>query len=262
MSKRVRASLSLAALMTLAVTSAPAVAQSSSDPRERMAMGFPDPATAEQRRIAPAPRVLDELTPENSVLLLVDYQGQFAFSTHSVGIDTLVNNTAGLAKSARVFNVPVIVSTVTATSFAGPLLHQVEAAIPGVKPIDRTVINAWKDPRVSGAVRATGRKKLLIAGLWTDNCVMLPALSALAEGYEVYVVTDASGDYDAVSHERAIQRLVQAGAVPITWLPVVLEWQGDWSRQDTATAINQIFREHAAALSVGAQYRQDTVKRK
>ncbi|MBC7767755.1 MAG: hydrolase, partial [Phycisphaerales bacterium] len=193
-----------------------------------------------------APRVLDELTPENSVLLLVDYQGQFAFSTRSIGIDTLTNNTAGLAKAARAFNVPTIVTTITAKSFAGPLLHQVEAAIPGVKPIDRTVINAWKDPRVADAIRATGRKKLLIAGLWTDNCVMLPALSALAEGFEVYVVTDASGDYNPASHERAIQRLVQAGAVPMTWLPVVLEWQGDWSREATAKSVNQIFREHAA----------------
>jgi len=208
------------------------------------------------------PRVLDELTPDNSVLLLVDYQGQFAFSTHSISIDALVNNTAGLAKAARAFKVPIVVTTVTAETFAGPLLHQVQSATQGVNPIDRTVINAWKDPRVSGAVRATGRKKLLIAGLWTDNCVMLPALSAMAEGFEVYVVTDASGDYDVGSHERAIQRLVQAGAVPITWLPVVLEWQGDWSRQATAAAVNQIFREHAAALSVGAQYRQETVPKK
>jgi nicotinamidase-related amidase len=207
-------------------------------------------------------RVLDELTPDNSVLLLVDYQGQFAFSTHSTSIDMLVNNTVGLAKAARAFKVPVIVTTITAQTFARPLLHQVQAATPGITPIDRTVINAWKDPRVANAVRATGRKKLLIAGLWTDNCVMLPALSALAEGFEVYVVTDASGDYNATSHERAVQRLVQAGAVPITWLPAVLEWQGDWARQGTAAAVTQIFREHAASLSVGAQYRQETVPQK
>ena len=255
-------SLVIGAFMTIAASGVPVFAQTTAGQGERAAIGVSEPATAAQRRLAVAPRVLDELTPENSVVLLVDYQGQFAFSTHSISIDMLVNNTAGLAKSARVFNVPIVVSTVTAGTFAGPLLHQVEAAIPGVKPIDRTVINAWKDPRVSGAIRATGRKKLLIAGLWTDNCVMLPALSALAEGFEVYVVTDASGDYDAASHERAVQRLVQAGAVPVTWLPVVLEWQGDWSRQVTAAAINEIFREHAAALSVGAQYRVDTVRRK
>lgn len=239
------AMLAMVAALAIAPTAAPAFSQELASQAQ--------PGT---------PRVLDQLTPQNSVLLLVDYQGQFAFSTHSVGIDTLVNNTAGLAKAARVFNVPIIVSTVTAETLAGPLLHQIATATPGVVPIDRTVINAWRDPRVSGAVRATGRKKLIIAGLWTDNCVMLPALSALAEGYEVCVVTDASGDYDAVSHERAIQRLVQAGAVPITWLPVALEWQGDWSRQETATALNAVFREHAAALSVGGQYRQDTVGRR
>lgn len=201
-------------------------------------------------------RVLDQLTPENSVVLLIDYQPQYVFATRSNDIDTLVNNAAGLAKAARAFKVPVIVTTITAKAFAGPLLHQIQAATANVKPIDRTVINAWSDERVVKAVRSTGRKKIVMAGLWTDNCVMLPALSALAEGFEVYIVTNASGDYDPASHERAVQRLVQAGAVPISWLPVMLEWQADWSRTATAGAVNQIIREHAAAMSAGAQYHQ------
>lgn len=201
-------------------------------------------------------RVLDQLTPENSVVLLIDYQPQYVFATRSTDIDSLVNNAAALAKAARAFKVPVIVTTISAKDFAGPLLHQIKAAIANVEPIDRIVINAWSDERVAQAVRSTGRKKLLIAGLWTDNCVMLPALSALAEGFEVYVVTNASGDYDPASHERAIQRLVQAGAVPISWLPVMLEWQADWSRTATAGAVNQIIREHAAAMSAGAQYQK------
>ena len=201
-------------------------------------------------------RVLDQLTPENSVVLLIDYQPQYAFATRSTDIDSLVNNTAGLAKAARVFKIPIVITTITAQAYAGPLLQQVQAAAPNIEPIDRTVINAWRDDRVAKAVRATGRKKIVMAGLWTDNCVMLPALSALAEGFEVYVVTDASGDYDPVSHERAVQRLVQAGAIPITWLPVMLEWQADWSRGATAGAVNQIIREHAAAMSAGAQYRK------
>lgn len=199
-------------------------------------------------------RVLDQLTPENSVVLLIDYQPQYAFATRSTDIDSLVNNTAGLAKAARVFKVPIVITTISAQAYAGPLLQQVQVAAPNIEPIDRTVINAWRDARVAKAVRATGRKKIVMAGLWTDNCVMLPALSALAEGFEVYVVTDASGDYDPVSHERAVQRLVQAGAIPITWLPVMLEWQADWSRGATAGAVNQIIREHAAAMSAGAQY--------
>ncbi len=189
-------------------------------------------------------------------MLLIDYQPQYVFATRSNDIDTLVNNAAGLAKAARAFKVPVIVTTITAKAFAGPLLHQIQAATANVKPIDRTVINAWSDERVVKAVRSTGRKKIVMAGLWTDNCVMLPALSALAEGFEVYIVTNASGDYDPASHERAVQRLVQAGAVPISWLPVMLEWQADWSRTATAGAVNQIIREHAAAMSAGAQYHQ------
>lgn len=202
------------------------------------------------------PRVLDQLTPQNSVLLLADYQGQFAFSTRSTDIGSVVNAAVGVARAARLFNVPTIVSTITAQSFAGPMVHQLQAALPGVELIDRTVINAWHDPRVRDAILATGRRKLIIAGLWTDNCVMLPALSALAEGFEVYFIADASGDYNAASHDLAIRRLVQAGAVPITWLPVVLEWQSDWARSETATGVNEIFRDHAPALGIGAQYRQ------
>lgn len=201
------------------------------------------------------PRVLDQLSPENSVVLLIDFQPQYAFATRSTNIESIVNNSAALAKAAQAFKVPTIVTTITAQAFAGPMLERIRAAA-NVEPIDRTVINAWHDERVAEAVKATGRRKLVIAGLWTDNCVMLPTLSALAEGFEVYVVTDASGDYDAASHERAIQRLVQAGAVPITWLPVMLEWQADWSRGATAGAVNQIIREHAAAMSAGAQYRE------
>jgi len=203
-----------------------------------------------------ASRVLDQLTSENSVVLMLDFQPMFVFSTRSIEVEALVNNAAGLIKAARVFKVPTIITTVTAPSFAGPLLYQLQAAAPDITPIDRTVINAWSDSRVADAVRATKRKKIIMAGLWTDNCVMLPALSALAEGYEVYFVTDASGDYDKASHERAIQRLVQAGAVPITWLPVMLEWQTDWARTATAGAVSEILKEHAPAIGIGAQYQK------
>lgn len=205
--------------------------------------------------------VYDQLTPENSILLLVDYQPQYAFATQSIGIDALLNNAAGLTKAAQVFKVPTIITTITAQAYGGPTFPQVQAAAPQVTPIDRTPINAWQDPRIAEQVRKSGRKKLVIAGLWTDNCVMLPALSALAEGFEVYVVTDASGDSDAASHERAVQRLVQAGAVPITWLPVMLEWQADWTRTATAAAVGKIIAEHAGAMSIGAFYLQAMKKR-
>lgn len=198
--------------------------------------------------------VYDQLTPDNSVLLLVDFQPQYVFSTRSQPIDAIVNNAQALAKAARVFKVPTILSTIVAKGFAGPLLADLQAVNPDQQPIDRTVINAWADARVRDAVRATGRKKLIIAGLWTDNCVMLPALAALKDGYDVYVVADASGDYDELSHQQAMARLVQAGAVPITWLPVMLEWQADWANSATAGPVNQIMREHAKAIAAGSQY--------
>lgn len=200
--------------------------------------------------------VLDQLTPDNSVLLLIDYQPQFSFSTKSIDISQLVNNATGLTKAAQAFKVPTIITTINANSFAGPAFPQIQAAMPNNKPIDRTVINAWSDKNVVDAIKATGKKKILMAGLWTDNCVMLPALYALAEGYQVYVVTDASGDSDPESHERAIQRLVQAGAVPITWLPVMLEWQADWSRTETRDSVLKIAQEHGGAMGMGVYYRR------
>jgi nicotinamidase-related amidase len=209
----------------------------------------PEPARSET-----AHPVYDQLTPENSVLLLIDFQPQYAFSTRSLPIDSIVNNAQALAKSARVFNVPTVITTITAKSFAGPLLADLQAVNPELKPLDRTVINAWADSRVRNAMTATGRKKLVIAGLRTDNCVMLPALAALKEGYEVYVVADASGDYDAMSQQLAMERLVQAGAVPTTWLPVMLEWQADWSNSATAGAVAQIMSENAKAIGAGSQY--------
>jgi nicotinamidase-related amidase len=145
---------------------------------------------------------------------------------------------------------------VAAESFGGPIFPQIKAAHPNHHTIDRTVINAWSDPRVANAVRATKRKKLLIAGLWTDNCVMLPALSALKEGYDVYIVADASGDPDAAAHELALQRLVQAGATPVTWIATMLEWQGDWARSDTSGSVLTIAREHGGAMGMAGFYRE------
>lgn len=216
----------------------------------------PSPVRA-QSPGAPAPArspVYDQLRPEASALLMADYQPQFVFSTRSSPIDALVNNAVALAKAARAFAVPTITTTITADAFAGPMLAELQAVNPETKPIDRTVINAWADPRVRDAILATGRKNLLIGGLWTDNCVMLPALSALREGLNVYVVADACGDYDLESRDWAIQRLVQAGAIPMPWLAVMLEWQADWADARTAGAVNAIMRDHAKAVGIGGQY--------
>lgn len=197
---------------------------------------------------------LEPLTPENSVLLMVDYQPQYVFSVHSIPTSELVNNATGLAKAAKVFSVPTVFTTVNAKSFGGPFFSQVQQARPDVTPVDRTGMNAWEEPKVRQAIVRTGRKKVLVAGLWTDSCVTLPVLSLLKEGYDVYVVTDASGDVNKDSHDMAVQRMVQAGAVPVTWLAVMLEWQRDWARTGTAKAISEIGKQHGGAWGQGIDY--------
>ncbi|AZE51075.1 Isochorismatase family protein [Pseudomonas chlororaphis] len=199
------------------------------------------------------------MTPDNSVLLLTDFQAPYAFSTQSISIDALLNNTVGLTEAAKAFKVPTVITTMK--GYAGTLIPQIQqAAGTDIKPIERTQINAWQDVNVRNAIHGAKRKKLVIAGLWLDSCVMLPALAALSEGYEVYVVTDASGDPDVESHERAVQRLVQAGAVPITWLPILLEWQADWTQNKTNGAIGKIIAEHAGAMGLTAFYNRSISK--
>jgi nicotinamidase-related amidase len=194
------------------------------------------------------------LTPENCVLLLIDHQPQMAFATRSIDGQTLVNNVTGLAKSAKVFGVPTILTTVAAESFSGPLFPPVQAVFPSFKPIDRTTMNAWEDTRVVDAVGRMGRNKLVMAALWTEVCLATAALSALDDGFEVYIVTDASGGVTVEAHTAAIQRMTQAGAVPVTWLQVLLEWQRDWARVKTYDAVLAIVREHGGAYGLGVGY--------
>jgi nicotinamidase-related amidase len=194
------------------------------------------------------------LTPDNSTLILIDHQPQMAFATRSIDGQTLVNNVAGLAKAAKLFDVPTLLTSVAAQSFSGPLFPQIQAVFPDQKPIDRTTMNSWEDERVREAVEKTGRKKLVIAALWTEVCLVGPALSAIDDGYEVYMVTDASGGVSPEAHERAIQRMVQAGAIPMTWLQVLLEYQRDWARQGTYDAVMNLAKEHGGAYGVGIFY--------
>ncbi len=209
-----------------------------------------NPASAQ----APAKGYLEPLSAENSVLLLVDIQPQFIFSTGSIDAHTLINNATGLTKAAQVFKVPTILATISADSFGGPFVPQVTAAAPEAKPYDRTMMNAWDDARIVEAIKKTGRKKIIIGGLWTDSCVTLPVLAALGAGYEVYVLADVAGDVNQLSHNMAIQRMVQAGATPVTWLAVFLEWQRDWARSATRDAVLQIGKEHGGAWGVGIFY--------
>jgi nicotinamidase-related amidase len=202
------------------------------------------------------------LSPDNHVLILIDHQPQMAFATHSHDIVELRNNVTGLAKSARAFKVPTILTTVAEKSFSGPLFPEVQAVFPDQKPIDRTTMNTWEDNRVTDVVKKTGRKKVVIAALWTEVCGVGPALSALEEGYEVYFVTDASGGVSKEAHDMAVQRMVKAGAVPITWLQYMLELQRDWARSGTYEAVTNIAKEHGGGYGLGIIYAKEMFKAK
>ncbi|MET9549256.1 hydrolase [Streptomyces sp. NPDC006627] len=205
---------------------------------------------------APGP---DLLTPDNCAVLFVDHQPQMFFGTGSGDRTAIINAATGLARAAKVFDVPVVLSTVAAESFSGPIMPQLSAVFPDQEIIDRTSMNAWEDVPFVEAVKATGRKKLVIAGLWTEVCVVLPALSAIAQGYEVYVVTDASGGVSPQAHEHALQRMVQGGAVPVTWVQVLLELQRDWARTETYVPVTEVVKEHGGAYGLGLVYAQAVI---
>ncbi|MFI5647866.1 hydrolase [Kitasatospora sp. NPDC051705] len=211
---------------------------------------------ANQVSATPSP---DLLTPDNAVVLFVDHQPQMFFGTGSGDRTAIINATVGLAKAARAFDVPVVLTTVAAESFSGPLLPQLAAVFPDAEVLDRTSMNAWEDQAVVDAVKATGRGKVVIAGLWTEVCLVLPVLSMLAQGYEVYVVTDASGGVSPQAHEHAVQRMTQGGAVPVTWVQVLLELQRDWARAETYGAVMEVVKEHAGAYGLGVVYAQTVI---
>jgi nicotinamidase-related amidase len=189
------------------------------------------------------------LTPQNSVLLLIDHQPfQFA-NLHSHEPTLIVNNVVGLAKIAKVFQVPTILTTVVEER-GGLLIKDVQDVFPDQKPINRTFINTWEDKRVVEAVKKTGRKKLVIASLWTEMCLAMPAIQAQGEGYDVYAVTDASGGVSVEAHDMAIRRMVQAGVAPITWLALSGEWQRDWARTETLGALAEVFVRHGGATGI------------
>ncbi|WP_130799000.1 hydrolase [Streptomyces otsuchiensis] len=189
------------------------------------------------------------LTPEESVLVLIDHQPfQFAnLNSHEPAM--VVNNVVGLAKTAKLFEVPTILTTVLEDR-GGHLLQGLQDVFPEQKPIDRTFINTWEDERVVDAVKATGRKKLVLAGLWTEICLAMPAIQAAGEGFDVYAVTDASGGVSAEAHDMAVRRMVQAGVTPITWMAVLGEWQRDWAREKTLPGAAQIQAQHGGASGV------------
>ena len=193
------------------------------------------------------------LTPDNCALILIDHQPfQFA-GLRSHDTQTIVNNVVGLAKAAKAFGVPTLLTTVVEDR-GGFLLKSLQDVFPDQKPIDRTWINAWEDARVVDWVKKTGRRKIVIAALWTEICLAMPAIQAAGEGYEVYVVTDASGGVTVEAHEMAIQRMVQAGVMPITWGVFGSELQRDWARTDTVPAFGQILFDHWGNVGTSLQW--------
>lgn len=199
------------------------------------------------------------LRPEDSILLLIDHQA-FQFSNlHSHEPTMVANNVIGLAKVAKALNVPTILSTVLEER-GGYLLKGLQEVFPEQKPINRTWINTWEDKNVTDIVKQSGRKQLIIAALWTEICLAMPAIHALEDGYDVYVVTDASGGATPESHDMAIRRMVQAGVVPMTWLAVISEWQRDWARAESAEKITKILEDHGGAVGIVYLWEQQLLK--
>jgi nicotinamidase-related amidase len=201
-----------------------------------------------------AEKIHSLLTPQNCTVIFIDHQPQMTFGVTSIDRQSLLNNTVGLAKAAKVFNVPVILTTVETESFSGNMWPQITELFPEQKTIERTSMNSWEDKKFVAEVERIGRKKLVIAALWTEVCLAFPAIQAMEAGYEVYAVEDASGGTSDVAHRNAMQRVVQAGAVPVTWQQVLLEFQRDWARRETYDAVMEIVLEHSGAYGQGVEY--------
>jgi len=198
---------------------------------------------------------LDVLTPQNSQLIIIDHQPQMAFGVQSIDRQTLKNNVVGLAKAARAFDIPTTITSVETESFSGYTYPELLDVFPGKPILERTSMNSWDDQKVRDALAANGRKKVIVAGLWTEVCNTTFALCAMLEGdYEIYMVADASGGTSKEAHDYAMQRMVQAGVVPVTWQQVLLEWQRDWKNRATYDAVMDIVKEHSGAYGMGVDY--------
>ena len=194
------------------------------------------------------------LKPTDHALVMIDFQSQMAFATKSIDMVVLRINAGLIAQAAAGFKVPTVLTTVAEKSFSGPMFSEVTEPFPGQKLIDRTSMNTWEDANVIKALNAIGKDRLVFAGLWTSVCIVGPTLSALDQGYEVYIVTDACGDVSTEAHERAVTRMVQAGARPMTALQYLLELQRDWARGDTYGLTTGIAKTHGGAYGLGVTY--------
>jgi nicotinamidase-related amidase len=194
------------------------------------------------------------LTPDNCVVALIDHQPQMLFGTSNFDRQSIINNTVALAKAARVFDVPVVLTTVETKAFSGNMWPQLRAVFPGQEPIERSSMNSWDDKNFVAAIRATRRTKIVLAGLWTEVCVAFPTVQAITEGYEIYVVEDCCGDVSQLAHDNAMKRVIQAGAKPVMSLSTMLEWQRDWAHKETYDAVMDIVKNHYGAYGIGVEY--------
>ena len=195
------------------------------------------------------------LTAENCALVFIDHQPQMAFGvSNQIDRQLLVNNVLLLAKGAKEFGVPTILTTVETETFSGPMWPQLLDVFPDQQPIERTGMNSWDTAAFREAVKATGKKNIIMSGLWTEVCIAWPTLNMLNEGYNIYVVEDACGGTSQAAHEAALSRMVQAGAVRMTTVGTVLELQRDWANREHYNALMQLFREHGGAYGIGIEY--------
>ena len=196
----------------------------------------------------------DLLSPTDHALVLIDFQSQMAFATKSIDATLLRNNAALVANAAAGFKVPTILTTVAEKSFSGPMFSEVTDAFPGQPLLDRTSMNTWEDAAVIQEVNRIGKARLVFAGLWTSVCIVGPVLSALDQGFDAYFISDASGDVSVEAHERAVQRMIQAGAKPMTALQYLLELQRDWARGQTYDLTTGIAKRFGGAYGLGVTY--------
>jgi nicotinamidase-related amidase len=199
------------------------------------------------------------LQPQDCVFLLVDYQAGLAFGVESMARQTMLNNAVALAQVAVVFDVPIIASTSASRVYSGPLLPAVHNVIPHVTPIERRSMNVWEDTAARAAVLATGRKRLIVAGLLTEACVTFPVLSALNEGLEVFVVGDACAGLSVVGHDLALRRMGAAGARVTSWIQILLEFQRDWTRQETYAGARAVVESNGGGYGIGLAYSRDMI---
>jgi len=194
------------------------------------------------------------ISPTDHTLVMIDFQSQMTFATKSIDTTLLRNNAAMVAHAAAGFKVPTILTTVAEKSFSGPMFSEVTEPFPGQALLDRTSMNTWEDKAVITEINRIGKQRIVLAGLWTSVCIVGPAASAIDQGFEVYVITDACGDISTEAHDRAVQRMIQLGAVPMTALQYLLELQRDWARVETYDFTTGVAKKLGGAYGIGVTY--------